>query len=205
MSKEQTSREFEQVVVMVCYGQRRTYKVNRIAWEHSPRSYSFKHGELNKEIGMLDYLKSAYNARIIYPDQPLFEIKQRRQNIYIPPELCILVGLPPSIRNDKRAMLDIRKKIFQEPRDRIQSMQQLSEKINQHKDMQDWNLQLQTTPDEIDTTVLDKPVINSAVLSHSSYAEQAILAKIVEEPVDLDKWAVFCLERDVEAAQYIQQ
>jgi len=112
MTQEQVSREFEQVNIMVCYGHRRTYKVNRIAWEKSPRNFSFKYGELNKEIGMLEYLKQAYDARVIYPDQPLFEIKQRRQNIYIPPELCILVGLPPSIRNDKKAMIDIRKKIF---------------------------------------------------------------------------------------------
>jgi hypothetical protein len=86
--------------------------VNRIAWELSPKTYQFAYGEKNEKVYMHEYLKKAYDVKITYANQPLLEIKQKRQNIYLPPELCILVGLPPSIRNDKRAMLDIRKKIF---------------------------------------------------------------------------------------------
>jgi len=86
--------------------------VNRIAWEMSPKTYSFRTADDPKPVAMLDYLLKYYGVRLTYASQPLLEIKQRRNNIYLPPEVCIMVGLPPQIRNDKRAMLDIRKKIF---------------------------------------------------------------------------------------------
>lgn len=57
---------------------------------------------------MLDYFVKAYNMKINVKNQPLFEIKQKRQNIYLPPELCTLVGIPPKIRDNKRVMAEIR-------------------------------------------------------------------------------------------------
>jgi hypothetical protein len=42
---EYVGREFEGAVVMVCYGMRRTYKVNRIRWDMNPSTYSFSHGD----------------------------------------------------------------------------------------------------------------------------------------------------------------
>jgi hypothetical protein len=42
----------------------------------------------------------------------LFEIRQKRQNIYLPPELCTLVGIPAKIRENKRVMADIRQSLF---------------------------------------------------------------------------------------------
>ena len=57
---------------------------------------------------MPDYFLKTYEVKITQLKQPLFEIKQKRQNIYLPPELCILVGIPPKIRENKRIMADIR-------------------------------------------------------------------------------------------------
>jgi hypothetical protein len=42
----------------------------------------------------------------------LFEIKQKRQNIYLPPEKCTLVGIPANIREDKMKMGKLRQSLF---------------------------------------------------------------------------------------------
>lgn len=64
---------------MANYGQKRTYKVNRICWDMSPGSYYFEQGENgDKKIKMLDYFLKVYDAKISQPKQPLFEIKQKK-------------------------------------------------------------------------------------------------------------------------------
>jgi hypothetical protein len=57
---------------------------------------------------MLNYFLKNYEKKITDPKQPLFEIKQKNQSIYLPPEFCILVGIPPKIRENKKIMADIR-------------------------------------------------------------------------------------------------
>jgi hypothetical protein len=78
----------------------------------NPEMYYFDQGEEEKKISMLQYFSKAYECKINDKRQPLFEIKQKRQNIYLPPELCILVGIPPKIRENKRIMADIRQSLF---------------------------------------------------------------------------------------------
>jgi len=61
---------------MANYGQKRTYKVNRICWDMSPGTYFFDQGEnSDKKIKMLDYFLKVYEVKISQPKQPLFEIK----------------------------------------------------------------------------------------------------------------------------------
>lgn len=102
------SREFDGAIVMANYGQKRTYKVHAIRWDMSPEAYFFDQGDDNKKVSMLSYFLKAYETKITQLKQPLFEVKQKRQNIYLPPELCILVGIPPKIAENKRIMADIR-------------------------------------------------------------------------------------------------
>jgi hypothetical protein len=57
---------------------------------------------------MVEYYTRIYDRKITDLRQPLFEIKQKRKNIFLPPELCILVGIPEKVRENKRLMADIR-------------------------------------------------------------------------------------------------
>jgi hypothetical protein len=61
---------------MANYGQKRTYKVNRICWEMSPGTYTFDQGENgDHKVKMIDYFLKVYETKINVPNQPLFEIK----------------------------------------------------------------------------------------------------------------------------------
>jgi hypothetical protein len=78
-------KEFEGAVVMTKYGSRRTYKVSSIQWKMSPHTYTFQQDD--KKATMADYFKRVYKIGQLL-EQPLFEIKQKRGTIYLPPELC---------------------------------------------------------------------------------------------------------------------
>lgn len=93
---------------MAKYGPHRTYKVHQIKWAMNPKDYIFDQGDEKSKTSMIDYFKTAYNVVIRSPNQPLLEIRQKRQNIYLPPELCTLVGIPAKIRENKKVMADIR-------------------------------------------------------------------------------------------------
>jgi hypothetical protein len=97
---------------MARYGPHRTYKVHTIRWDMTPQTYFFNQGDLEKKVNMLEYFVRAYDTKIKIVKQPLFEIRQKKQNIYLPPELCILVGIPAKIRENKRIMADIRQSLF---------------------------------------------------------------------------------------------
>jgi aubergine-like protein len=205
---------------MANYGQKRTYKVNRICWEMSPGTYTFDQGEQGgKPVKMLDYFLKVYETKITDPKQPLFEIKQKKQNIYLPPELCILVGIPPKIRENKKVMADIRQSLFQRPDDRIKSITNLNNMIASSKEVKEWDLQINLQPDEIEAKVLSRPGIlmfpspqptspgvspQPVEPSHKSLEDTNILRQIVCQPVNFSKWAIFCLEKDIENGKYLQ-
>jgi len=56
----------------------------------------------------VQYFKKQYNIARMNPKQPLLEIRQKRGTIYLPPELCTMVGIPTVIREDFRAMSQIK-------------------------------------------------------------------------------------------------
>jgi len=61
---------------------------------------------------MVMYFQQQYDMAINDLNQPLFEIKQKRQNIYLPPELCTLAGIPQRVRENKRIMASMRMSLF---------------------------------------------------------------------------------------------
>lgn len=68
-------------------------------------------------------------------NQPLFEIKQKRQNIYLPPEFTMLVGIPQKVRENKKTVAQMRQSLFQKPQDRIHSIQQLNKMIAESEEV----------------------------------------------------------------------
>lgn len=58
------NREFEGAIVMANYGKKQTYKVNRIRWDMSPKTYFFNYGDDNRRVSMQEYLLKAYDVKI---------------------------------------------------------------------------------------------------------------------------------------------
>jgi len=142
---------------MAKYGPHRTYKVHTIKWNMNPKDYIFDHGDERARTNMIDYFLTAYSVKIFSTNQPLFEIRQKRQNIYLPPELCTLVGIPSKIRENKKVMADIRQSLFQKPHERIGSIKELNRMISDSKEVKEWNLEINVEPDKIEANVLKRP------------------------------------------------
>lgn len=135
----------------------------------------------------------------------------------------MLVGIPQKVRENKKTMAAMRQSLFQKPHDRIRSICELNEMIANSKDVQQWGLEISLTPDTIEAKVLERPKIyespnfaaqtarsnqgpggmkgdgkNSRVLDNSNY-----LNTMVHEPKMFERFAIFCLEKDVGNAHYI--
>jgi hypothetical protein len=148
---------------MAKYGPHRTYKVHTIKWAMNPKDYIFDHGDERARTNMIDYFLTAYNVKIFCMLQPLFEIRQKRQNIYLPPELCTLVGIPSKIRENKKVMADIRQSLFQKPHERIGSIKELNRMIADSKEVKEWNLEINVEPDRIEANILKRPQIYTPI------------------------------------------
>lgn len=221
--------EFKGAIVMACYGHHKTYKVSSVRFDMCPSTCKFEQGEAGTTISMVQYFRQQYDKQIMHLNQPLFEIKQKRQNIYLPPELCMLVGIPQKVRENKKTVAAMRQSLFQKPHDRIRSICELNSMIAQSKEVQQWGLDIQLTPDTIEAKVLDRPKIfetpNFAMqtargpggfpqqpgqkrsdpdMTPSRVLENSnCLNSMVHEPKMFEKFAIFCLEKDVSNAHYI--
>ena len=217
---------------MACYGHHKTYKVSNVRFDMRPDTCKFEQGDAGTTISMVLYFKQQYDKEIKSLQQPLFEIKQKRQNIYLPPELCMLVGIPQKVRENKKTVAQMRQSLFQKPNDRIHSICQLNKMIAQSNEVKQWGLDIQLTPDTIEAKVLDRPQIfetpnfvqqtsrnqqqfspgqspttppkkdpdatNSRTLDNSN-----CLNSMVHEPKQFERFAIICLEKDVQNAHYI--
>jgi hypothetical protein len=211
------NREFEGAIVMAKYGPHRTYKVHQIKWAMNPKDYIFDHGDEKARTNMIDYFLTAYSVKIHSVNQPLFEIRQKRQNIYLPPELCTLVGIPAKIRENKKVMADIRQSLFQKPHERIGSIKELNRMISDSKEVKEWNLDINLEPDTIEAKVLKRPQIyqpsngfnekgqpsSGGQITARPLDDTKILGTIVHQPIHFRKWAIFCLEKDVHHGEYL--
>lgn len=112
-------------------------------------------------------------------------------------------------------MADIRQSLFQRPHERIKSIKDLNRTISQSKEVQDWNLQISFEPDTIEAKVLKRPQIYQTISSAQpdkngmlpvgtkTLDDTKILGTIVHQPIDFRKWAIFCLQKDVQHGEYI--
>jgi hypothetical protein len=83
--------------------------------------------------------------------------------------------------------------------------------IANSKEVKEWNLSINLEPDYIEGKILKKPSIlidvktgTTVVTKTKSLDDNKILTSIVHQPINFNKWAIFCLEKDVENAKYLQ-
>jgi hypothetical protein len=70
--------------------------------------------------------------------------------------------------------------------------------------MKDWNIEMTFEPEELQASILKRPSIQNQSGAPKILEDTQVLSKIIHEPVDFAKWAIFCLRKDVENAKYIQ-
>jgi hypothetical protein len=200
-----TQNEFTGAVVVTTYGAKRTYRVTRVNFQFTPKTHYFTQGEGSAaaKISMLQYFQTQYGVKLTDPDQPLFEVEQKRGTIYLPPELCQMIGIPTEVRRDFRAMLDVKKAIFLRPDEKVGMANGLTQLIAESKTAKEWDLQLSVDPDQIEANILPRPYIidpykkpspEPALISLEENPKKT-LGSVVHQPLEL-KLIFVCCERD---------
>ncbi|XP_030029276.2 piwi-like protein Siwi [Manduca sexta] len=137
-------------IVMTDYN-KRTYRVDDVAWTESPRS-TFKMRD--ETVTYIDYYSKKYNIRIQDAGQPLLVSRSKPREIragmpelvYLIPELCRQTGLSDEMRANFKLMrsLDIHTKIG--PDKRIQKLLSFNKRFTQTREVVEelgtWSLKL---------------------------------------------------------------
>jgi len=97
------------------------------------------------ETTVADYFKNHYGMSIREPRQPLFLVKMGENMSYLPPEFCIIDGVPDSVRKGA-GMRDALSMTRCSPGQKMQKIQDMCNQLKNQKSMKDWNLQIEHTP-----------------------------------------------------------
>jgi hypothetical protein len=81
--------------------------------------------------------------------------------------------------------------------------------ISESKEVREWDLQINLQPDEITAKILKKPSIyvtdeKTGKQTTQLLDDPRILNTIVSQPINFDRWVIFCKEKDLDNAKYIQ-
>lgn len=108
------------------------FKVEMISFDKTPKDYEIKVN--GTSLTLVKFYKSFFNLNI-NPKSPLMLIKTKNKsennNMYLPPELCVLVGLTEEMSKDNFLLKNIAKITKQRPDEKIRSIKDITKLINE--------------------------------------------------------------------------
>ena len=127
--------------VLAKYGNFRTYRINSVNFDKSPKNTSIQIKDINgnvNTISLSNYYYNQYGLKIKDEDQPLIEVERKAKKgegsdteiIYLIPELVNLTGLEESNSNTDNTRRKITSKTKMRPADKIRAINGINELIN---------------------------------------------------------------------------
>ena len=127
--------------VLAKYGSFRTYRINLINFDKSPKNTSIQIKDINgnvNSVSLSNYYHTQYGLKIKDEDQPLIEVEKKKKKgdssdveiIYLIPELVCLTGLEESNTNTDNTRRKITSKTKMRPADKIRAINGINELIN---------------------------------------------------------------------------
>ena len=107
-----------------------------------------------------EYFSSVYDKKVSDCKQPLFLVKVTDQDYYLPPEFCMLDGVPDSIRKSA-GMRDALAHTRITPQDKMKKIEQMCEMLFKQQSIKNWDLHIENVPIELQSHVLGAPQIFS--------------------------------------------
>ena len=104
------------------WGAKRTYIVTDVDFDKNPVSQKFDYN--GKKISVAEYFSQVYDKKITDFNQPLFLVKVTDQDYYLPPEFCMLDGVPDSIRKSP-GMRDALARTRIDPQEKMKKIQEM--------------------------------------------------------------------------------
>ncbi|CAK8693256.1 unnamed protein product [Clavelina lepadiformis] len=222
--KEMCMRELVGAVVLTRYNNK-NYRVDDIAWDLSPTS-SFTNSK-GESITFQEYYRIQYKIEIQDLLQPMLvhrpkQSTQRAQReregkdieICLVPELCYLTGLSDKLRNDFRAMKDIKEHTCLPPADRNAVIEQFLTRVEKtpaaKEELLKWGLELDLTttvtngrnfpPEKI--MVGRQQVFSCA--PNADFTKEVTRSPVIRA-VNIQNWLLFFTRRDANKAKQFYQ
>ena len=198
--RSQSDNHFEQMVrtefsrksVIGNWGNKRTYIVHDVDFEKSVTSFKFTFN--GAEVTIADYFSQQYKLNVRDFKQPLFVVKMGPDFLYLPPEFTILDGVPDTVRKGP-GMRDALMQTKLSPQERTQRNQKMLETLLKMKSIQNWGLQLESSPSKVDCTVLGAAqIFKDNEVIHIN--EQVLRRLPIQKAVDLTRndWCIIYQE-----------
>jgi aubergine-like protein len=230
--KEVLKEELVGRSVLARYGNKRTYVVSDIAFNTSPRTGVFQTPEGSLSVDEYFQKKYLLHIKDKNQPLLVSKLRQKngkREDVYLVPELCSLTGLPSELREDRTAMKQLAAYTKLTPEQRAREAERLlrcfsrPEKFeggngpkcrgddksrgmggcSAEKLLQDWHLEIDMAPKEVEGRVLPAQEIqlaNSRSLKVNE-AGQFFFKERVMSPLAFDKWLLVHSERDTSLAE----
>ncbi len=128
--------------VLAKYGNLRTYKINAINFDKTPKNTTINIKDINgniNSVSLTNYYRNQYGLKIRDESQPLIEVERIKklgeekeiETVYLIPELVYLTGLEQNVaNNDNNTRRKITSKTKMRPIDKINAINSINNLIN---------------------------------------------------------------------------
>ena len=135
--KRAVREEFCGRSVIADWGNKRTYRVDEVDFDKTPTNYQFAWND--QPTVLADYFFNHYGKEVKHFDQPLFLVRMSEIDCYLPPEFCLLDGVPDSIRKGA-GMRDALAQTRTSPADKTFQIQQMVKQLSKQRSMTNWGV-----------------------------------------------------------------
>lgn len=193
--REHIRKELKDSIVMTFYGAQLTYRVDDVLFDETPND-TFFHG--SEETTYWRYFRNKYQAEINVKNQPLLLVRRsyKSEAIKLIPELCRMTGAG-SLHDDLRLKKEVSTHTRLRPDKRQSDIQNLASRLH-NLPCKDWNMQTSNSALTVQGLRLPHPSIITG--SKKILINDKASFKLMDTPfltvVPLDRWQLFCPERD---------
>ena len=173
--------EFAQKSIIADWGHKRTYIVFDVDFDKNPVTHKFMYNDQMTSVA--EYFSQVYDKKVTDFKQPLFLVKVTDQDYYLPPEFCMLDGVPDSVRKGA-GMRDALAQTRITPKEKMDKIQEMCNILFDKKSIKDWDLRIEQVPIEMQSHVLGAPQIfqNNQII----HCDENVLRKLpIQEAVHL--------------------
>lgn len=107
--------------IIANYGTKRTYIIDDIRFDQGPCATFFELGN-GVKISVAKYFWKQYQLKITQKSQPMLVTRQQGRENFVPPEFCLLDGVPDQIRNSAPSMRALLNKVKMDPTEKLKSI-----------------------------------------------------------------------------------
>jgi hypothetical protein len=118
-------REFKYKSVVGHWGNKKTYIVQDVLFNKNPTNTTFINPK-GEKVSVAAYFNATYKLKVSDPEQPIFLVRNNGHDCYLPPEFCLLDGVPDAIRKSAD-WINIQKTCRKTPEDKLYEITEFSQ------------------------------------------------------------------------------